>query len=98
MNEIFKLNLRLGIGNIKFSPVLIVFYDSIKAYNLDNKNGYNVHMPITNKSYRQIVLGDTINRNSVMVAQLLVDKETSFIDPKSRFQKKLLLVKKQMYC
>ena len=38
-------------------------------------------------SYKQIVLGDTKDRNSVMVAPLLVDKETSFIDPKFRFQK-----------
>ena len=40
-----------------------------------------------NYSYKQVFIGDTINRNSVMVAPLLVDKETSFIDPNSRFQK-----------
>ena len=40
-----------------------------------------------NYSYKQVVLGDTKNRNSIMVALHLVDKETYFIDPKFRFQK-----------
>ena len=38
-------------------------------------------------TYKQIVLGDTKVRNSVMVAPHSVDKETSFVDPIFRFQK-----------
>ena len=86
---------------LSFSPSLILFYDSIKAYNLDDQSNNIVQTLMMNYSFKQVVLVDTTNRNSVMVATHSVDAEMSFMDPKLRFQKiscklknKLVTIKK----